>query len=78
MTTTDINGRPYAKLSKLKAGDALIANGGFTCMRDGSERVVEDEGEYLFVRCAKGKHALDGQADDGEHLIGLYRKGDLS
>lgn len=72
--TTDITGRPYAKLSELKPGDQLEADDGFTCLRDGDRMTVtKDHDGSLYVPCADGGHNLDGQADDGEHLIGLYR-----
>lgn len=74
-TTHDKSGRAYAKLSELKAGDRLVADGGFDCLEDGQLVVVKATAAGgLFVICAEGEHYLDGQADDGEHLVGLYRE----
>lgn len=72
--TADTSGKPYAKLSELKPGDVLVADGGFTCMKEGARmKVVKDHDGSLFLPCDCGGHHLVGQADDGEHLIGLYR-----
>lgn len=72
--TTDTAGRPYAKLSEIQPGDILEADGGFTCMKEGKrEKVIKDHDGSLFIACDCGGHHLHGQADDGEHLIGLYR-----
>lgn len=72
--TTDIDGRAYAKLSAVKPGDHLQCDGGFTCLKDGAIRMVKRHvvGRDLYIDCADGGHTLDGQADDGEHLVGLY------
>lgn len=60
------------KLNDLKAGDTIIADGGFTCMKAG-EKIVEADDAGLYVKCRSGHHYLDGQeAEDGE-LIGLSR-----
>ena len=70
--TTDTIGKPWAKLSELKPGDILIPDGGFTCMKEGARmKVVKDKDGSLFLPCNCGGHSLDGQADDGEHLVGL-------
>lgn len=72
--TTDIAGKPYAKLSELKVGDVLAADGGFTCLKDGARRTVKRNviSRELYIDCADHGHTLCGQADDGEHLVGLY------
>lgn len=71
--TTDVDGKPWAKLSEVKPGNILVADGGFPCVKDGARLIVgRDEDGDLFVPCAEGPHLLDGQADDGETLIGLY------
>src|SRR5581483_12175137 len=71
--TTDTDGKPWAKLSQVKAGDFLIADGGFPCIKQGARLQVQADGAGdLFVPCAEGPHLLDGQADDGETIIGLY------
>jgi len=66
--------RQYAKLSDVKAGDKLIADSGFTCI--GANEIVTvqaDDDGHLFVPCDHGRHHLDGQADDGETLVGLFK-----
>lgn len=71
--TTDISGKPWAKLSELKPGSILIPDDGFTCMKAGQPvAVARDSNGELFVPCRGGGHTLCGQADDGEHLVGLY------
>ena len=70
----DKTGRPYAQLSKLKPGDILEADAGFDCMDCGAHYPVKGNcnGE-LYIECTSPSgHKLDGQADDGENLIGLY------
>lgn len=59
----------YARIAEVKAGDTLLADGGFTCMSEGIVTVEEDD-DGLFVRCGEGKHYLDGQAE-GDVYIGL-------
>lgn len=71
--STDKSGRPWAKLSELKVGDKLEADGGFTCMNKGQVFDVQREGARLFIACREEYHDLQGQADDGEHLVGLYK-----
>lgn len=77
MSTCDNDGRPYAKLSLTKPGDMLIADAGFECILAWKSLEVKADLQGLYVDCAEGKHYLDGQADDGEHLIGLYFLGAL-
>jgi hypothetical protein len=46
------------KLSEIKAGDVLIADGGFTCLHEGERcEVKADEKGELYVAC--------GGSDDG-------------
>lgn len=60
------------KLDEVKAGDTIIADGGFPCMR--GAKVVEADDKGLFVPCDEGKHYLDGQEDaPGAELVGLSR-----
>lgn len=70
-TTHDRNGNPWAKLSEVKAGDTIVADGGFTCMEPGP-KIVRQAKHGLCINCVDGDHYLSGQADDGEHLVGLY------
>lgn len=84
MSTHDKQGRPWAKLSEVKPGDILIADGGFTCIPEGARLTVREDSDGLYVPCAGddadsghpiigGQHYLEGQADDGEHLVGFYK-----
>jgi hypothetical protein len=74
MRTHDIDGVEYAKISEVKPGDILIADSGFTCMEAGPVKVRRRRDGSLFVHCtAKYGHDLDGQLEDGEHLIGMTR-----
>lgn len=68
----DTAGRAWAKLSQTKAGDKLIPDGGFTCMRKGLPLTVQQHATGLYVECDCGFHFIEGQADDGEHMIGFY------
>lgn len=71
--THDKQGRAYAKLSKLKAGDSVIVDSDFDCMDSWSQRIVYSNGKDLFLNCASGMHNLEGQLqDDNDTLIGIY------
>lgn len=71
--TSDIQGRPYARLSELRVDSEVTVDGGFTCMSAGSRRVVLDDGGELCVRCSAGFHNLSSQMDPGsDALIGIY------
>jgi len=63
----------YAKINDVKEGDKLIADAGFTCMRDGQVgTVVRTEAGDLAIPCDDGLHCLDGQVDEeGGEIIGL-------
>lgn len=65
----DKQGRPYAKLSELRAGDVLELDEGFTCMRSRTVTVQGDE-LGLYFNCNDGRHSLS-QATD--FLVGMYR-----
>lgn len=62
------------KLVDVKVGDTLIADGGFTCLCAGPHEVKESA-TGLFIKCADGRHYLEGQEDEetGE-LIGLAKE----
>ena len=59
------------KLNKVKKGDIIIADGGFTCLQAVEHKVYDNEG--LFIECEQGMHFLDGQLDDDGNLIGLSK-----
>jgi hypothetical protein len=60
------------KFSDLKAGDEVIADAGFDCLRAGTHK-VESDSAGLFIPCKKGRHYLSGQEGDDGDLIGLSR-----
>ena len=78
----------FPALGDLKPGDMLVADGGFTCLREGEVVTVEQDADGLFVRCCAHddgdygkpvsderaeKHYLDGQAGDHDECVGLFR-----
>ena len=71
MATHDNFGRAYAKLSELKQGDWIDLDSGFSCTEARHTIVLYDH-DGLYYRCKHGRHYLIGQADDGEHCIGIY------
>lgn len=80
----DKQGRTYVKLSNVRAGDILLCDSDFSCMRSWSKHKVYQaktrRGKSgLYVRCVSGQHFLDGQLSfrDHESLIGLYRPREL-
>lgn len=73
MTTKDKQGRDYAKLSELKAGDTVEVDGDFTCLKPWTKHMIATDDGGMFIPCSDGKHHLSNQADDGVHCIGIYR-----
>ena len=71
MNDKDKQGRPWAKLSQLRDGDRVELDGGFICIDAGIVQIMSRPSGLAF-RCAHGHHYLSGQADDGEHLVGVY------
>jgi len=69
--THDINGREWAKLSELRAGDTVELDGGFDCHTAGVT-ILHEDSQGLFFGCGEGTHRIDGQADNGEHCVGIY------
>lgn len=57
----------FAKIADVKAGDTLIADGGFTCLKAGPVVVEQDDGGK-FIPCSDGRHYLAGQADGGRYV----------
>ena len=61
----------FAKITDVSAGTALVADGGFTCLRDGEAVTARpDEDGLLYVLCDDGRHYLSGQID-GDVYTGL-------
>lgn len=63
----------WAKEREVTAGTELIADSGFTCIREDAVLVVKQDDGGLFVDCDDEghKHYLDGKLDDGEVYIGF-------
>ena len=63
------------KLTDVKVGDVLIADGGFTCIKENAELTVEAASNgQLYIPCSAGRHYLDGQVYmNGETLCGLTK-----
>ncbi len=71
--TKDKQGRPYARLSELKAGDTVTIDGDFTCLKPWTQHVVKEGGIGLYVECKEGEHHLAGQqGGPGDHCTGVY------
>lgn len=73
---TDINGKPYATVAGIKAGDTVIVDAGFTCIKPNTHKFVYIDPDGLYITCGNGKrrHGLDGQlSDDGTAYVGLYK-----
>ena len=68
----DANGVEWAKLSELTSGSCVKFDNGFTCLPSGVPMEVCSNDHGLFVPCSQGQHYLNGQADDGEHCVGVY------
>lgn len=69
-----MNAPTWAREDDVKAGDTLIADGGFTCIKEGARLVVKaDDRGKLFVPCRGGGHHLDGQLDEGDVYIGFTK-----
>lgn len=67
--------QPFATVANTKAGDVLIADGGFTCLKDGvARKVFTDKDGHLFVRCKEGQHGLAGQVSlNNKWYVGFYK-----
>ena len=64
--------KSYATIHQVTPGTRLIADGGFTCMKEGEIKIVENGPNGLFVRCQQKSHCLDGQLNDEDEYIGFY------
>lgn len=74
MTSHDINGREYAKLSELKVGQVIEADSDFTCLKKGAAKYiiygdVVRGSESFYIECLQGKHYLK---NDNDYLVGFY------
>jgi hypothetical protein len=73
LPTHDKLGRAYARLSETKAGDMVVPDDDFGCIRGGAAVEVKAGEHGLYVDCEEGPHYLEGQDDGDDHLIGMYR-----
>lgn len=79
----------FPQLSDVKVNDKLVADDGFTCLREGEIVTVEADDGGLFVRCCAhdegdygkpvddtrdGHHYLDGQENEDGECVGLFRE----
>ena len=71
--THDASHVEWAKLSELHEGDKVKFDNGFDCLPSDVHITVCQNDHGLFVPCSEGQHYLDGQADDGEHCVGVYK-----
>ena len=75
----------WARQSEVKAGDVLIADGGFfaddpndpsngnfRCLDEGQECLVSKDQDGLFVKCQHGQHYLNGQLGYTPETTGRY------
>jgi len=69
--------KTFAKVSEVEEGTVLVADGGFTCLKDGDEREAKKGlGGDLYIDCSAGEHYLVGQLDEGgNEYVGLSLKG---
>lgn len=58
----------FAKENTVKAGNLLIVDGGFDCLRCGAVKLVLSCDTGLYIRCDEGEHFISGQLDDGEYI----------
>jgi len=74
--------REFARINEVKAGDTLVADGGFDCLRPGQLCLVKTDpaSDTLYVECSHGQHALEGQLggpfggfDQDTHYVGFYK-----
>lgn len=74
MSTHDLQGREYVRLSELEIGSKVECDGDFTCIDKGSILEIKKNKYGLYIDCNEGGHNIDGQLSckDEDHLVGLY------
>jgi hypothetical protein len=64
------------RLDQVKAGMTLIADNGFSCLKNGERYIVEGDADgELYITCDAGHHYLEGQVDEDGELVGLRVEG---
>ena len=53
-------------------GTRLRCDGGFTCMKENSVKVVQQDEKGLWVKCSAGQHYLDGQENEERNYVGFW------
>lgn len=59
------------RLDELKAGDVVIVDDGFACIRPGVLTVNADDDGKLYIPCDEGRHYLDVDFNDPALIVGL-------
>lgn len=59
-------------IAEVKVGDKLVADGGFTCLKEGEVVEVKKDGLGLYVDCTYFHHYLDGQEGHTPETEGCY------
>lgn len=65
------------KFIDIRAGDTLIADGNFGCIKAGATLQVikhQDDSETLAVPCSLGHHILEGQVDEKGYVVGFTKE----
>lgn len=77
--------RIYANEATCRAGQHVEADGGFTCIPEGTKLKILEDTDGLYVLCQgsdleepimnkrrRSKHYLDGQLNERHEFLGLY------
>lgn len=64
----DKQGREYAKVANVKAGDLIQVDGDFGCIKPWSVLQVQ---KGLYITCEDGLHDLASQIED-DFYVGIY------
>jgi len=63
----------FPLLSDIVPGDKLIADGAFTCLKEGEVCEVKHDDGGIYVECANGRHFLEGQRGHRDRCVGFDR-----
>ena len=64
---------PPLFLADVKVGDQVQGFEHWGCIPKNATRTVQSDALGIFLPCKKGKHYLDGQADESGVLVGMCR-----
>lgn len=63
----------YLKVSEVSAGDTVMLDRSFTCIKTGPALIHKDAEGFLYFKCRQdGYHGLNGQVSRGRY-IGLSK-----